>query len=144
MIYTWRHVLPGQLQSIDGVNHGGRVEVRILVGLILVIALEGDCFRQALWEIGAGPVLESQILSPCFRVNGCIILPNNYFAPANDPFVYAQVPKEIVDAENMKKKITNLYLCPLATKPIVLGLTLFYLMEWVNKEAIIIFSFCPT
>lgn len=70
--------------------------------------------------------------------------PNNFYAPAYDPFVYAQVLHDIVTNINSMEKITNLYLCPLATKPQVLGFTLYYLQEWVNKEASIIFPFCRT
>ena len=47
------------------------------------------------------------------------------FAPAYDPFATAQAIKEIV----AKKTPTNLYLCPLATKPQTLGFALYYLLE---------------
>lgn len=49
------------------------------------------------------------------------------FAPANDPFITADVLKEAVLRSHSLKPITNLYLCPLATKAQVLGFGLFYL-----------------
>ena len=64
---------------------------------------------------------------------------NNFFAPANDPFVTASVIQEIVNKLNCRKQITNLYLSPLATKPQVLGFVLYYLSEQINKPASIIF-----
>ena len=47
-----------------------------------------------------------------------------YFAPANDPFVTASVLSEIVERYNTRTEITNLYLCPLATKAQTLGFAL--------------------
>ncbi|MBF0591067.1 MAG: hypothetical protein HQL02_03155 [Nitrospirae bacterium] len=67
--------------------------------------------------------------------------PPCYFAPANDPFVVASVLSEIVKEANQKKKITNLYLSPLATKPQVLGFVLYYLTECIDKEVSIIFPY---
>jgi hypothetical protein len=68
--------------------------------------------------------------------------PINYFAPANDPFVTADVLGEIVRAANAKRTITNLYLSPLATKPQVLGFCLYYLAEWRSKPGSMLFPFC--
>jgi len=42
--------------------------------------------------------------------------PDNYFAPANDPFVTAGVLHDIWVRENQRMPISNLYLSPLATK----------------------------
>lgn len=64
------------------------------------------------------------------------------FAPANDPFITANVLKEFVDKENKKKSITNLYLCPLSTKAQTLGFAIYYLGELINRSASIIFPFC--
>lgn len=68
--------------------------------------------------------------------------PNNFFAPANDPFVTAQTIKEVISAFNAKNRITNYYLCPLATKPQVLGFGLYYLYECENSPCSIIYPFC--
>jgi hypothetical protein len=63
------------------------------------------------------------------------------FAPANDPFVTASVLQSIVAGENRIRPLTNLYLCPLATKPQTLGFALYYLMEQEDKAASILFPF---
>ena len=63
-----------------------------------------------------------------------------YFAPANDPFVTAEVLHDIV-ASNGGSKITNLYLSPLATKAQALGFVLFYVVEKRESNSSIIFPF---
>lgn len=68
--------------------------------------------------------------------------PNNFFAPASDPFVTASVLQEIVTDLNRIKPITNLYLSPLSTKPQALGFALYYLTEWQDKAASIISPIC--
>lgn len=68
----------------------------------------------------------------------------NYFAPANNPFVTAAVLREIVSELTKRQAITNLYLSPLATKPQALGFAIYYVTEWLGKEASIIFPFCRT
>jgi hypothetical protein len=62
-------------------------------------------------------------------------------APANDPFVVAEVLKSAVERERESQGITNLYLCPLATKPQALGFALYYLYECVDSATTIIFPF---
>lgn len=69
---------------------------------------------------------------------------SSYFAPANDPFVTASTLRDIVNRITALKPITNLYLSPLATKPQVLGFTLYYLTEWRNRSASLLFPFCET
>lgn len=68
--------------------------------------------------------------------------PQNYFAPAYDPFVTAETLREIVSGVNSKREITNLYLAPLSTKPQALGFALYYLTEWQEKAASIILPIC--
>lgn len=63
-------------------------------------------------------------------------------APANDPFITAQLISEFVDKENTKNSITNLYICPLSTKAQTLGMALYYAYECIDKPASIIFPFC--
>lgn len=65
-----------------------------------------------------------------------------YHAPANDPFVTASVIHDLVNRENERTKITNLYLSPLSTKAQTLGFVLYYLWECLDKSASIIFPFC--
>jgi hypothetical protein len=64
-----------------------------------------------------------------------------HYAPANDPFATATVLSEIVERRDKRRKITNLYLSPLATKPQALGFALFFLGECEGKNASIIFPF---
>ena len=63
-----------------------------------------------------------------------------FFAPANDPFVTAEVLHEIV-IRNGGSRISNLYLSPLATKAQALGFVLFYVVERRESNSSIIFPF---
>jgi hypothetical protein len=65
----------------------------------------------------------------------------DFFAPANDPFVVASVLQNIVTTETSKGQLTNLYLCPTATKPQALGFALFYVTECRGGAASMIFPF---
>ena len=70
--------------------------------------------------------------------------PNNFFAPAYDPFVTASVLREIVNRNHARKPITNLYLCPLATKAQTLGFALYFLTERQNTATSVIYPFTDT
>lgn len=61
-----------------------------------------------------------------------------YFAPANDPFVTANVLKSIVDT---RRTITNLYLAPLSTKAQALGFVLYYIAERRGTHSSMIYPF---
>lgn len=61
-----------------------------------------------------------------------------YFAPANDPFVTAQVLREIVGKSD---GVSNLYLAPLSTKAQALGFVLYYMAECRGKPAHVIYPF---
>lgn len=63
----------------------------------------------------------------------------SFFAPANDPFVTAEVVSEIVRLRKKLGPISNLYLSPLATKPQALGFALFYLNECIGTTTSILF-----
>ena len=67
---------------------------------------------------------------------------NTIFAPANDPFVTANIIKEFISRQNAKVKITNLYFCPLSTKAQTLGISLFYITECLGTPTSIIFPIC--
>lgn len=69
---------------------------------------------------------------------------NRFFAPANDPFVTASVLQEIVARETKRERITNLYLCPLATKPQALGFILYYLTECQGRPVSMLYPICKT
>jgi hypothetical protein len=68
--------------------------------------------------------------------------PNNYFAPADDPFVTASLLQEIVTKLSQRRPVSNLYLAPLSTKAQTLGFGLYYLSEWQDKAASVIFPIC--
>jgi hypothetical protein len=67
-----------------------------------------------------------------------------YFAPANDPFVTANVLHDIVENFGRRAEVTNLYLCPISTKAQTLGFCIFFLYECLNRPASIVFPFSPT
>ncbi|WP_345954771.1 hypothetical protein [Mucilaginibacter sp. PAMB04168] len=67
---------------------------------------------------------------------------NTIFAPANDPFVTAQVIRDFIIRQNTKKPITNMYFCPLSTKAQTLGIALYYISECLNEPTSIIFPIC--
>lgn len=56
-----------------------------------------------------------------------------YFAPANDPFVTANMLRHIIKKETHNSQDYNIYLSPLSTKPQVLGFGLFYIAEKRDK-----------
>lgn len=60
-----------------------------------------------------------------------------YFAPAYDPFATAEKIR-LITREHTP---TNLYLCPLATKPQVLGFALYYLLEREGTATSIVHPF---
>ena len=67
---------------------------------------------------------------------------NIYYAPANNPFVNADLLQRIIREEERKNPITNLYLCPLATMAQALGFILYYLKECIDRPVSIIYPFC--
>lgn len=67
---------------------------------------------------------------------------NMLFAPANNPFMTAQVLSDYIRSERASG-LANLYLCPLGTKPQVLGFALFYTYELVDAAASMIFPYAP-
>ncbi|WP_043359384.1 hypothetical protein [Methyloversatilis universalis] len=58
---------------------------------------------------------------------------NRLFAPANDPFATAGVVSELVRTIDTKGVGQNIYLSPLSTKPQVLGMSLFWLLEGQSR-----------
>ncbi|MEW8335216.1 MAG: hypothetical protein AB2558_11865 [Candidatus Thiodiazotropha sp.] len=69
---------------------------------------------------------------------------NMHFAKANDPFSTAQALRNIVEVHDRNEKITNLYLSPLSTKVQVLGFSLHYIYDLIDKEASLVFPFCDS
>lgn len=64
-----------------------------------------------------------------------------YFAPANDPFITANVLAGIVDGLYSRRQLTNLYLCPISTKPQALGFALFHLNSCETLPISIIYPY---
>ncbi|MDB5087851.1 MAG: hypothetical protein JWR09_1845 [Mucilaginibacter sp.] len=67
---------------------------------------------------------------------------NTIFAPANDPFVTANILRDFIKKQQIKKTITNLYFCPLSTKAQTLGIALYYISECIDTPTSIIFPIC--
>lgn len=63
------------------------------------------------------------------------------FAPANDPFITAAALEHKVNKIHSVTPIRNLYLSPLATKPQLIGLVLFYLLGEKPFPVSIVFPF---
>jgi hypothetical protein len=86
-------------------------------------------------------VLRAQLASE--QLGGATGEPDlTYFAPANDPFITANALSEVHELITRNGRVSNLYLCPISTKVQVLGFGLYYLYEWVNGAASMIFPFC--
>ncbi len=83
------------------------------------------------------PIMYQENRLSAHRVSEDIRESEFYFAPAYNPFATAEIIKEIVE-QNLP---TNLYLCPLATKPQILGFVLYYLLERENTATSIIHPF---
>jgi len=65
-----------------------------------------------------------------------------FFTSANDPFVTAASAADAISSVRKNKKISNIYLSPLATKAQAVGFGLFYLRDLVGKPASIIYPNC--
>lgn len=66
------------------------------------------------------------------------------FAPANDPFVTAQVLRERVAREEAKEPVSNLYLASVGTKPQMLGFALYFLTERRSGPTSLIFPYASS
>jgi hypothetical protein len=94
--------------------------------------LQADMFQENIIK-----VYEADVASGDFQLDSDEVI----LAPANDPFVTAELISKYVKKINDKKKITNLYLSPLSTKAQTLGIVLFYIFECLDMPASIIFPF---
>ena len=65
----------------------------------------------------------------------------SYFAPANDPFITANVLADVVREQERRRPISNLYLSPLSTHAHVLGFALYFLTEKLGSSCSLIFPF---
>jgi hypothetical protein len=106
-----------------------RDNVRNLLWLISLPSLSADMYQESMLRL-------DKVVQPSQAIADDLI-----YAPANDPFSVAAELSEKYKELLQQQKITNLYLCPLATKPQALGFALFYLNELVDTAASIIFPF---
>ena len=98
-----------------------------LVQLLSLPSLSADMYQESLLRLA--------------RVTAESSLPREgslYFASANDPFVVASVLSEAWSELSERRTVTNIYLCPLATKVQALGFGLFFLSEMQSGPASII------
>jgi len=83
---------------------------------------------------------EGAIGTECFKD-----MDSNIYAPAYDPFVAAQAISDYVEKQKKQKSITNIYLAPLSTKPLALGMALYFLWEFGLRSRIsLIYPYCQT
>lgn len=97
--------------------------------------LQADMFQE---NIVKAYNAESALGSQCFDK-----MEDNIFAPAYDPFVTAQNIKEYLVEKQQKTLFTNIYFSPLSSKPLALGIALFYIWEQGHHQAMsIIYPQC--
>lgn len=81
---------------------------------------------------------EYAIGTECFKD-----MDSNLYAPAYDPFVTAQVIKRYIEKQDKYKRLTNIYLAPLSTKPHAIGMALYYMWDQKNHSNVsLIYPFC--
>lgn len=97
-------------------------------------SLQADMFQQNILKISN---VEEDASTGDFNLDSNDVI----LAPANDPFITAQLISDFVKQTNKRGEITNLYLSPLSTKAQSLGMALFYIYECQNQPVSIIFPF---
>lgn len=98
-------------------------------------SLQADMFQQ---NILRSYKSEEEISSREFDLDSNEII----LAPANDPFVTAELISDFIKQEERRKKFTNYYFSPLSTKSQTLGIALYFVFECLEKPASVIFPFC--
>lgn len=63
------------------------------------------------------------------------------FAPASDPFETAQAISQYIDQNDCLNNYEHIYLCPLSTKPQVLGMGLVFLNEFERSNVSVLYPF---
>ncbi len=64
------------------------------------------------------------------------------FSSANDPFVVAASLADAVRLAETRRRVTNIYFSPLATKPQAVGFGLHYLKRMQGRPSSIIYPLC--
>lgn len=97
-------------------------------------SLQADMFQQ---NILKSYKAEEDVSSGEFNLDSKSII----LAPANDPFITAQLISDYIKKNQRDRNFTNIYLCPLATKAQTLGMALYYAFEGFDTYTSIIFPF---
>lgn len=63
------------------------------------------------------------------------------FAPASDPFETAYAISTYIRTNDCMNKYEHIYLCPLSTKPQVLGIGLVFLTEYDGQNVSVLYPF---
>lgn len=95
-------------------------------------SLSADMYQQSVLR---SRMAAEELSDPNFSEN------NRSFAPASDPFGTASVLHDVITARRSQRRISNLYLSPLGTKPQVIGFGLYHIFECSSGEASLIFPF---
>jgi len=101
-----------------------------LLQLLSLPSLTADMYQESLIRVDR---VDTEELNPPGRTE--------QFCSANDPFLIAASASRLYRREQENGGISNLYLCPLATKPQALGFGLFYLRELTGTPSSVIFPF---
>ncbi|WP_316636111.1 hypothetical protein [uncultured Flavobacterium sp.] len=97
-------------------------------------SLKADMFQENVLKVHEA---EEDVSSGDFSIDD----ENIILAPANDPFVTAEMISKYIKKQEKRKVITNIYLCPLSTKAQTLGIALFYVCECLKNPVSILFPF---
>ena len=112
--------------------------------LIAKVSQEKSKIKKKYYIIGfpsLQPDMYQESILKIYQAKESIGLRIDKFAPAFDPFVTAQVIKEIID-ENVDH--SNIYLSPVSTKPQTLGIVFYYLWNNHSKPINIIYPYSNT
>lgn len=103
-----------------------------LIKLLSLPSLSADMYQESILRLDRAGIAATQDEGSVF------------FAPANDPFVVAAELSSTLRQIERRSAVTNVYLCPLATKVQALGFALFYLRELRSRPASVLFPFSNT
>jgi hypothetical protein len=105
-------------------------ENSVIVPLLGFPSLRADMFQES--------ILRTIAVDELF---GSAELRTPIFAPASDPFETASAISDYITTNDCLNKYEHIYLCPLSTKPQVLGMGLVFLNEFENKNVSVLYPF---
>ena len=104
-------------------GHKPQAAKRLILGFP---SLAPDMYQENVWRVSrAGEEIGAAALSA---------RQEHLFAPANDPFVTAQVVSDAVADAFLRRNARNVYLSPLGTKVQVLGFALYHAIECLGRD----------